>query len=65
MHLLEVFFHILVGRLDITGVFRPDFQYPVEAHQGYCAKRAMLLWDVAQTHFLTGMMKNVFTEKQA
>ena len=38
----SIFSYAFVGR-DITGVSlsEPDFQYPAEAHQGYCAKRAM------------------------
>lgn len=38
----SIFSYAFVGR-DITGVSLSDqdFQYPAEAHQGYCAKRAM------------------------
>ena len=38
----SIFSYAFVGR-DITGVSLSDayFQYPAEAHQGYCAKSAM------------------------
>ena len=41
MHLPEVFFsYAFVGpRHHRSFSFRPDFQYPAEAHQGYCAKK--------------------------
>lgn len=38
----SIFSYAFVGaRHHRSFSFRPDFQYPAEAHQGYCAKRAM------------------------
>ena len=38
----SIFFICICGaRYHRSFSFRPDFQYPAEAYQGHCAKRAM------------------------
>lgn len=65
MHLPEVFFICICGARHYRSFsFRPDFQYPAEAHQGYCAKEPCVIVGRCADYILSDRddVLNVFIE---